>query len=93
MKFTKKALFGIAAAATFTASAAVAAYPEKPIKILVGFSAGGGTDTTARGFASYMHEAPSLGQPAYIVNLPGSIRVKKQRRLFLRKKPMDILCI
>ena len=92
MKFTKKALFGIAAAATFTASAAVAAYPEKPIKILVGFSAGGGTDTTARGFASYMHEAPSLGgQPAYIVNLPEH-QAKKQRRLFLRKKPMDILC-
>ena len=48
MKFTKKALFGIAAAATFTASA-LADYPEKPIKIMVGFSAGGGTDTTARG--------------------------------------------
>ena len=73
MKFTKKALFGIAAAATFTASAAVADYPEKPIKIMVGFSAGGGTDTTARGFASYMHEAESMnGQPAYIVNLPGA---------------------
>ena len=60
MKFSKKALFGVAAAATFTASAAVADYPEKPIKIMVGFSAGGGTDTTARGFASYMHEAESL---------------------------------
>ena len=73
MKFTKKTLFGIAAAATFTASAAVADYPEKPIKIMVGFSAGGGTDTTARGFASYMHEAESMnGQPAYIVNLPGA---------------------
>ncbi len=35
MKFAKKALFGIAAAATFTASAAVADYPEKPIKIMV----------------------------------------------------------
>ena len=73
MKFSKRALFGIAAAATFTASAAVADYPEKPIKIMVGFSAGGGTDTTARGFASYMHEAESMnGQPAYIVNLPGA---------------------
>jgi len=40
---------------------------------MVGFSAGGGTDTTARGFASYMHEAPSMnGMPAYIVNLPGA---------------------
>jgi tripartite-type tricarboxylate transporter receptor subunit TctC len=73
MKFSKKIAFGIAAAATFTASAALAEYPEKPIKIVVGFSAGGGTDTTARGFSSYMHEAPSMnGLPAYIVNLPGA---------------------
>ena len=73
MKFTKKIAAGIAAAATMTAGAALADYPEKPIKIMVGFSAGGGTDTTARGFASYMHEAPSMnGSPAYIVNLPGA---------------------
>lgn len=66
----------IALAATtvaLAASPALADYPTKPIKIVVGFSAGGGTDTTARGFASYMHEAPSMnGKPAYIVNLPGA---------------------
>ena len=73
MKFTKKVAAGIAAASMLTAGAALAEYPEKPIKIMVGFSAGGGTDTTARGFASYMHEAPSMnGLPAYIVNLPGA---------------------
>ena len=73
MNFSKKVAAGIAAAATLTAGAAFADYPSKPIKIMVGFSAGGGTDTTARGFASYMHEAPSMnGMPAYIVNLPGA---------------------
>ena len=73
MNFTKKIAAGIAAATTLAAGAALADYPEKPIKIMVGFSAGGGTDTTARGFASYMHEAPSMnGLPAYIVNLPGA---------------------
>jgi tripartite-type tricarboxylate transporter receptor subunit TctC len=73
MKLTKKVAAGIAAASMLTAGAALADYPEKPIKIMVGFSAGGGTDTTARGFASYMHEAPSMnGSPAYIVNLPGA---------------------
>ena len=73
MKLTKKFAIGVAAAAALSAGSALAAYPEKPIKILVGFSAGGGTDTTARGFASYMHEAPSLGgTPGYIVNLPGA---------------------
>ena len=73
MKLTKKLAIGVAAAAALSAGSALAAYPEKPIKIMVGFSAGGGTDTTARGFASYMHEAPSLGgTPGYIVNLPGA---------------------
>ncbi len=73
MKFATKSAAVFAATAMLTAGAALAEYPSKPIKIMVGFSAGGGTDTTARGFASYMHEAPSMnGLPAYIVNLPGA---------------------
>ncbi|MRG74070.1 hypothetical protein GH722_20105 [Alphaproteobacteria bacterium HT1-32] len=58
--------------ATAMASTAQAEFPEKPIKIMVGFSAGGGTDTTARGFASYVHEAEVMnGMPAVIINKPG----------------------
>ena len=73
MNFKKTLAGGVAATALLAGTAAVAEYPSKPIKIMVGFSAGGGTDTTARGFASYMHEAPSMnGLPAYIVNLPGA---------------------
>ena len=73
MKLAKIFATSVAATALLASAAASAAYPEKPVKIMVGFSAGGGTDTTARGFASYMHEAPSMnGQPAYIVNLPGA---------------------
>lgn len=73
MNFAKKIAVGVAAGAMLASTAALADYPEKPIKIMVGFSAGGGTDTTARGFASYMHEAPSMnGMPAFIVNLPGA---------------------
>ena len=73
MKFAKIIATSVAATAMLASAAASAAYPEKPVKIMVGFSAGGGTDTTARGFASYMHEAPTMnGQPAYIVNLPGA---------------------
>ena len=73
MNFAKTLAAGIAASTLLMGGAAFADYPTKPIKIMVGFSAGGGTDTTARGFASYMHEAPSMnGMPAYIVNLPGA---------------------
>ncbi len=73
MSFAKKIATGIATATLLAGTPALADYPEKPVKIMVGFSAGGGTDTTARGFASYMHEAPTMnGLPAYIVNLPGA---------------------
>ncbi len=73
MSFAKNIATGLAATAMLVSAAALAEYPAKPVKIMVGFSAGGGTDTTARGFASYMHEAPSMnGLPAYIVNLPGA---------------------
>ena len=73
MKFAKYIAAGLAASSLLVGGAALADYPSKPVKIMVGFSAGGGTDTTARGFASYMHEAPSMnGMPAYIVNLPSA---------------------
>lgn len=73
MNFAIKLAACTAATAMMSAGAVAADYPSKPVKIVVGFSAGGGTDTTARGFASYIHEAPSMnGQPAYIVNLPGA---------------------
>ncbi|MCJ8308912.1 MAG: tripartite tricarboxylate transporter substrate binding protein [Rhizobiaceae bacterium] len=83
MKFTTKLAAGFAATAMLASGAALAdSYPSKPIKIMVGFSAGGGTDTTARGFASYMHEAPSMnGMPAYIVNLPGASGQKAAKQV------------
>jgi len=77
MKF-KKHMMGVslaAVASAFVMGAAVPAlaeFPEKPVKLYVGFSAGGGTDTTARGFASYVHEVPEMnGMPMVVVNRPG----------------------
>ena len=62
---------GVAMAIGATGSAS-AEYPTKPIKLYVGFSAGGGTDTTARGFASYVHEIKGMnGMPMVVVNRPG----------------------
>ena len=49
---------------------AKAEWPEKPITMMVGYSAGGGTDTYARALASFMHE--QLGQPMVVVNKPGA---------------------
>ena len=55
-----------------TATAALADYPERPVRLVVGFSAGGGTDTSARGFGSFVASAPSMNEmPMVVVNQPG----------------------
>ncbi len=45
-------------------------YPDHPIKLVVGYSAGGSTDIVARIFAKSMAE--QLGQPIVVVNQPGA---------------------
>src|ERR1700712_3635535 len=57
---------------TFLAPAVLAqtAWPTKPIKLLVGFAAGGSTDVTARLIAQALSER--LGQPVIIENRAGA---------------------
>ena len=46
-------------------------YPTRPIRVVVPFSAGGGTDTFARVMQKGIAETGSLSQPLVIVNQPG----------------------
>lgn len=48
----------------------VSAYPAKPVKILVGYQAGGPTDLTARLIANKLQTV--LGQPFIVENKPGA---------------------
>jgi len=49
--------------------AASAAYPERPITLIVPWGAGGGTDAVARFFGAYLEK--ELGQPVNVVNRTG----------------------
>jgi tripartite-type tricarboxylate transporter receptor subunit TctC len=49
---------------------ALGAYPDKPIKVIVGFTPGGTTDMVARTVAQGMSER--LGQPFVVENRPGA---------------------
>lgn len=67
--------FSLAACAVLTlglASGAMAdaAYPSKPVRIIVGYSAGGPTDLVARMVAVHLQQR--LGQPFVVDNRPGA---------------------
>src|SRR3978361_1545991 len=67
-RFVLALTFGIAGSAA--AAHAQTAWPTKPIRILVGYAAGGSTDVTARIIARALSER--LGQPVIIENRPGA---------------------
>jgi len=60
---------GIGLLLAFGGPAAMAAYPEKEITIIVPWAAGGGTDLIARFMADLMEK--DLGKPVVVVNKPG----------------------
>jgi len=65
------AKFGVALL-TFTVSAAASAqtYPDRPVKVVVGFAAGGPTDVIARIVSDKL--SARLGKQFYVVNQPGA---------------------
>jgi tripartite-type tricarboxylate transporter receptor subunit TctC len=64
------AVLGLSAALAAVATAHAQTWPAKPVRILVGFSAGGPTDVVARAFAD--HASRALGQPFIVDNKPGA---------------------
>ena len=65
----KHLVAAIAAALTVSATAH-AAYPEKPVRLIVPFPAGGGVDIVARGLAPHLTER--WGQQVIVDNRPGA---------------------
>jgi len=74
---TMRELFHACAAGALLAAGVVAAhaqapssYPDRPIRLVVAFVAGGATDTLARQISNDLKEA--LGQPVVVENRPGA---------------------
>jgi tripartite-type tricarboxylate transporter receptor subunit TctC len=53
------------------AAAAQAAYPTKPIEVIVPWAPGGSTDLAARALAAIINDKKLLPQPMQVVNKPG----------------------
>src|SRR5207248_10414894 len=69
-EFMKRWLRAFAAlAVVFIAGSSFAAYPERPMTLMVPWGAGGGTDAGARFFGAYLEK--DLGQPVNVVNRTG----------------------
>ena len=74
-RFLARLLVGVAVASLLAASAPAQedpakSFPSKPIRIIVGYTAGGGNDIIARVLTGRMSEG--LGQPVIVANKPGA---------------------
>jgi tripartite-type tricarboxylate transporter receptor subunit TctC len=74
MKFPRRKFLhltaGAAALPALSRFAWAQAYPSRPVRIIVGFAAGGGSDITARLIGQWLSE--SLSQPFIVENRPGA---------------------
>lgn len=80
----KRFILAASAVMAFTAPA-WAEYPEKPIKLVVGFRAGGGSDTAARILATKMEA--TMGQKVIVENRGGAGGAVATE--YVRQKPAD----
>lgn len=84
----KRALFKMLAIGLLAAASVAQAdpkYPERPVTLVVPFSAGGGTDATMRAFAKAFQEV--TGQPMSVENRPGGGTLIALNHL--KSKPAD----
>lgn len=70
LKFWKRPMLALLAPLAFTSAWAQADYPNKPVRIIVPYSAGGSSDVVARAISEELGR--SLGQPVVVENRAGA---------------------
>lgn len=65
-------LTGLIVLFSFAASSVAQTFPERPIKVIVPFGAGGGSDTFARIIQKAIDDEDLLPHPLVIINVPGA---------------------
>lgn len=70
MKVVRAGLVGITALLMAAPTVAQTGYPDRPVRIIVGFTAGSATDITARMFAQKLNVAWNV--PVTVENIPGA---------------------
>ena len=70
MKLARAILFGVIVALGLAAKPALAAYPDRPVRLLIGFAPGGPVDIVARIMAQWLSER--FGQQFVVENRTGS---------------------
>src|SRR5215470_3550075 len=74
MKLHRRKILHLAAGAvalpTVSCTVRAQAYPARPVRIIVGYTPGGGTDITARSIGQWLSER--LGQQFIVENRPGA---------------------
>ena len=78
-----------ALALSLVTTTANAAYPDKPIRMLVGFTPGGTTDLFARALSDRLSQA--LGQPIVVDNRPGAAGQIASDAVIVRRKTSGLL--
>jgi hypothetical protein len=91
MSGTRRAFLQVAAGAAalpaVSRAAGAQAYPTRPVRIVVGFPPGGGSDILARLMGQWLSER--LNQPFVVENRPGAGAIRGLLRLHSRYGPPD----
>lgn len=72
MKIVAKLATAICLAGVTATAALAADYPERPVRVIVPYGAGGSTDIVVRTIVNKVNEMDVLGQPLAVVNVTGA---------------------